>query len=140
MKKHCLAIFVLVFGLGLLLSLDANAGILKNPFHRNVKVETKDAEPPVPDPTLKAKAVYLELEGDNVEYDHETNIYVTSGMSVANIVDQDAKLEADKIVYYGSDQHIEAIGNIKITRQNVITIGESFKFDVTSNKYLLTLE
>ncbi|MBI2996314.1 MAG: hypothetical protein HYY52_06355 [Candidatus Melainabacteria bacterium] len=90
------------------------------------------------DDPLKARAVYLELEGDNVEYDHETNIYVTSGMSIANIVDQDAKLEADKIIYYGSDQHIEAIGNIKITRQNTVTTGESFKFDVTSNKYLLT--
>ena len=41
-------------------------------------------------------------------------------MSIAHIVDQDAILEADEIIYYGKDQHVEAIGNIKITRGDKI--------------------
>ena len=141
MKKTYLVFLTSVLLFALFFNAKADAGMLKNPFHKQVKksAENKNqAGSSIPDPTLKAKAVYLELEGDSVEYDQESNIYVTSGMSVAHIVDQDAKLEADKIIYYGGDQNIEAIGNIKITRQGVITIGNSFKFDVTSDKYLLT--
>lgn len=88
--------------------------------------------------TIKGQAVYLELEGDNVEYDYENNIYITSGMSVAQIKDQDAVLEADKIIYFGNEKKIEATGNVKIIRQGIETIGELFNFDVNSNRYLLT--
>lgn len=143
MKNRFLILFILIFAL---IGLKANAGVLKNPFHKKPVEACHDkpgckeqtSVPQTIDPTLKARAAYLELEGDSVEYDHESNVYVTSGMSVAHIVDQDALLEADEIIYYGSDQHIEAIGNIKITRDKIVTKGESFKFDVTSNKYLLT--
>lgn len=115
----------------------AEAGILKNIFF--FKTKAKNSEPAVTEnTTLKAKAVYLQLEGDNVEFDHEKNIYITSGMSIAHIVDQDAVLEADSIIYYGNEQEIEAVGNIKITRKDIVSTGKSFKFDVTSNKYLLT--
>ncbi len=136
MKKYYL---ILVITVGLLFALQANASILKNPFHKQSKktIKSSNLNSQSSDP-LKAKAVYLELEGDNVEYDHESNVYITSGMSTAHIVEQNAKLEADEITYYGGDQHVEAKGNVKITRDNIVTSGESFKFDVTSNKYLLT--
>ncbi len=144
MKK--LYLTLLIFALSLAYcSASSYAAILKNPFSKqsnnkqSKQKQTKiQSESVIQDNTLKAKAIYLELEGDNVEYDHEKNLYITYGMSVAHIVDQDAHLEADSIIYYGDDQHIEATGNIKITRQNIVTVGESFKFDVTSNKYLLT--
>lgn len=135
MKRLALTLFIFVFTF--LSNVKSEANILRNPFKKPVQ-DQKEEITTQKDPTLKAKAVYLELEGDNVEYDHEENVYITYGMSVAHIVDQNAKLEADKIIYYGADQHIEAIGNIKITRDRVVTVGESFKFDVTSNKYLLT--
>lgn len=123
----------------LIFHLPAKAGFFNNLLFWNAKkVLKEEAGDIAKDTILKAKAVYLELEGDNVEYDHEKNIYITSGNSVAHIVDQDAKLEADKIIYYGNDQHIEAVGNIKITRNGIVTIGKTFKFDVTSSKYLLT--
>ena len=125
-------LLILIF---LLSSLETNAALFK-------RQKQNKSQPPSPasqvDPTLKAKAVYLELEGDNVEYDHDTNIYVTSGMATANIIDQNALLEADEITYYGSDQHLDAKRDIKITRDNIVTTGESFRFDVNSNKYLLT--
>ena len=127
--------------LALSISCPVYAGIFKNPFKKKDSEVTQQKSDTVEvdssDP-LKARAVYLELEGDSVEYDHESNIYITSGMSTANIIDQDAKLEADEIIYYGDDQHIEAKGNIKIIRGAIVTTGESFRFDVTSNKYLLT--
>ena len=142
MKRNCLILLLLFLFVFMLLSgMESKASILKNPFQKNAKKQTKTEPPKIDvtaDSTLKAKAVYLDLEGDTVEYDHETNIYITSGMSIAHIVDQDAILEADEIIYYGKDQHVEAIGNIKITRGNIVTTGESFKFDVNSNKYLLT--
>lgn len=139
MKRYYSTIFLLALIISFLSSFYVSAGVLKNPFHKSVKKQTTDqTEEITPDSTLKARAVYLEIEGDDVEYDHESNVYTTSGMSIAHIVDQDAKLEADKIIYYGSDQHVEAVGNIKITRGKVVTTGESFRFDVTANKYLLT--
>jgi Skp family chaperone for outer membrane proteins len=140
MKKSYLVLFIFALSMAYLFCSESYAAKLKNPFNKqskqnHVKIQS---EPENQDNTLKAKAVYLELEGDNVEYDHENNLYITYGMSVAHIVDQNARLEADKIIYYGDDQHIEAVGNIKIIRQNIVTVGESFKFDVNSNKYLLT--
>lgn len=119
-------------------SLPSCSGILKTPFSKGKHPKKQIQSDITEKSTLKAKAVYLELEGDNVEYDHETNIYRTFGMSIAHIVDQDANLEADEIIYYGDNQHVEAKGNIKITREGIVTTGESFTFDVTSNKYLLT--
>ena len=138
MKKKYLILTLLIFVCEFLFNFQVNAKLLKNPFHKHTKKQVQPVNEIPPDSALKARAAYLELEGDSVEYDQESNVYITSGMSTAHIVDQNANLEADKIIYYGSDQHIEAIGNIKITRDNIVTTGESFKFDVTSNKYLLT--
>ncbi|MBI3591596.1 MAG: hypothetical protein HY094_09510 [Candidatus Melainabacteria bacterium] len=139
MKKGHLILFILLTLVYVLLfDLQVSASILKNPFHKNSKTQTQSQEAANEDPTLKAKAVYLELEGDSVEYDQESNVYITYGMSIAHIIDQNANLEADQIIYYGSDQHLEAKGNIKIIRDNIVSTGESFKFDVTSNKYLIT--
>lgn len=138
MKNCNLFLFLILFLLGVLFACQANASILKNPFKKTNQQPVPANQQISSDSTLKARAAYLELEGDSVEYDHESNVYITSGMSTAHIVDQDADLEADKIIYYGGDQHLEAVGNIKITRENIVTKGESFKFDVTSNKYLLT--
>ena len=131
MKKKYLILTFLIFVCGFLFSFQVNAKLLKNPFHKHAKKQSQSASEIPPGSALKARAAYLELEGDSVEYDQESNVYITSGMSTAHIVDQNANLEADKIVYYGSDQHIEAIGNIKITRDNIVSTGESFKFDVT---------
>ena len=138
MKKHYLLITIFLLSFGFLFVQGADAGVLKNPFKKPNKKQTQAKPEVTEDTTLKAKAVYLEMEGDSVEYDHEANVYVTYGMSIARIVDQDARLEADEIIYYGDDKHIEAKGNLKITRDGVVSTGESFKFDATSNKYLLT--
>ena len=138
MKKQGLTIFILVLLFSFLSNASAKASIFKLPFHKQ-RVKVKAAPMEIKDDsTLAAKAVYLELEGDNVEFDQEKNIYTTTGNSVAHIVDQNARLEADKIIYYGSAQEIEAIGSIKITREGSVTNGESFRFNVTSNKYLIT--
>ena len=115
MKKYCLILIILILSFSVGLKTCASI-LLKNPFHKQAKKQDQTKSEITSDSTLKARAAYLELEGDSVEYDHESNVYITSGMSTAHIVDQDALLEADKIVYYGGDQHIEAIGNIKITR------------------------
>lgn len=132
MQKKILILFLL---------LSISCGLVQPPAaafkHLKKKVSSKKQLNKEED-SLKASAAYLELEGDNVEYDHEKNVYITSGMSIAHIVDQNATLEADEITYYGATQEVIAKGNIKITRDGIVTDGESFKFDVTSNKYLVT--
>ncbi|MBI1858917.1 MAG: hypothetical protein HYR97_07395 [Candidatus Melainabacteria bacterium] len=138
MKNKYLIWFILVFLSNLLIYTQADASVLRNILFWKTKSSSVKSPTVDKETTLKAKAVYLQLEGDNVEFDQEKNIYITTGMSVAHIVDQDAILEADQIIYYGSNQEIEAIGNIKITRDEVVSTGKSFKFDATSNKYLLT--
>ena len=119
---------------------DANA-FLKHSKKHNPKQtkQVQSADPSInSSQPLTAMVAYLELEGDSVEYDQELNVYTTLGMAVAQIVDQNAQLEADQIIYFGKDQHVEATGNVKITRDKVVTTGESFTFDATSSKYLLT--
>lgn len=130
--KIVLLLFILIFSS----SFNLSSYAFKNTKKKNQKAQKKTEE--VSSDQLKASAAYLELEGDSVEYDHQNNVYITSGMSIAHIIDQNATLEADEIIYYGANEEVEAKGNIKITRDGTVTTGESFKFDVTSNKYLLT--
>lgn len=149
MKKFIFLTFLLICSTFVSIS-DAEAIGFKNPFNKknNQKQEEKKTEAPSvelstdnsseDDNVLMAKAVYLELEGDQVEYLQDKNIYITKGMSTAKIVDQKALLEADNIEYDGNTQKINATGNVKINRDGIISEGEKFNFDVTSNKYLLT--
>ena len=67
MKKYYL-ILVIIFGF--LFALQVKAAILKNPFHKQTN-KTIIPGSELSDSTLKARAVYLELEGDSVEYDHD---------------------------------------------------------------------
>jgi lipopolysaccharide export system protein LptA len=119
----------------LLILLSGFSTFAANAFFKHSK---KNVGAPKEETALKASAAYLELEGDKVEYDQEKNVYTTTGMSTAHIIDQNAKLEADEIIYYGATEEVLAMGNVTITRDGIVTTGQDFRFDVTSSKYLLT--
>ncbi|MBK7747014.1 MAG: LPS-assembly protein LptD [Candidatus Obscuribacter sp.] len=87
------------------------------------------------DTTLKGT---IQIVADDTEYDQERNTFLGTGNAVAVIGGQNSKLEADAILYDQNTQMIDARGNVKIVRDGNLTTGSSFKFNVTSDEYLIT--
>lgn len=87
------------------------------------------------DTTLKGT---VQIVADDTEYDQEKNTFLGTGNAVAIISGQNSKLEADMILYDQNDQTMDARGNVRITRQGQLTTGSAFKFNVTSDEYLIT--
>lgn len=87
------------------------------------------------DTTLKGT---VQIVADDTEYDQEKNTFLGTGNAVAIIAGQNSKLEADMILYDQNDQTMDARGNVRITRNGQLTTGSSFKFNVTSDEYLIT--
>lgn len=87
------------------------------------------------DTTLKGT---IQIVADDTEYDQEKNTFLGTGNAIAIIGGQDSKLEADNILYDQNTQMIDARGNVKIIRAGQLTTGSSFKFNVTSDEYLIT--
>ncbi|MBS1957200.1 MAG: LPS-assembly protein LptD [Cyanobacteria bacterium SZAS-4] len=93
------------------------------------------ADPMTDDVTLKGT---VQIVADDTEYDQEKNTFLGTGNAVAIIAGQNSKLEADMILYDQNDQTMDARGNVRITRNGQLTTGSSFKFNVTSDEYLIT--
>lgn len=87
------------------------------------------------DTTLKGT---IQIVADDTEYDQEKNTFLGTGNAVAIIAGQNAKLEADMILYDQASDMIDARGNVRILRDGQLTTGSSFKFKVTSDEYLIT--
>lgn len=87
------------------------------------------------DTTLKGT---VQIVADDTEYDQEKNTFLGTGNAVAIIAGQNSKLEADMILYDQNDQTMDARGNVRITRNGQLTTGSAFKFNVTSDEYLIT--
>jgi hypothetical protein len=87
------------------------------------------------DVTLKGT---IQIVADDTEYDQEKNTFLGTGNAVAIIAGQDSKLEADMILYDQNSQMIDARGNVRILRGGQLSTGTSFKFNVTSDEYLIT--
>jgi lipopolysaccharide export system protein LptA len=87
------------------------------------------------DTTLKGT---VQIVADDTEYDQEKNTFLGTGNAVAVIAGQNSKLEADVILYDQNDQTMDARGNVRINRNGQLTTGSAFKFNVTSDEYLIT--
>ena len=110
---------------------------------RNPAGETEDPDEPdiskiddVQDNTLLKGTV--QIVADDTEYDQLKNTFLGTGSATATIAGQDAKLEADMILYDQATEMLDARGNVKITRQGQVSTGSSFKFKVSSGEYLIT--
>ncbi len=95
----------------------------------------KDKDTAELDKPLKAS---VQIVADDTEFDEAKNTFLGTGNAVAIIGDQDSKLEADMILYNQDTQIMDARGNVKIIRKGQITTGSAFKFDVSSDEYLIT--
>lgn len=83
-------------------------------------------------------ACKLTIEADKTDFNEKSLFYYASGNAIAKVEGQDAKIEADVIRYSDLDKILDARGNVRITRNNVITKGGAFRFKVSSNEYLIT--
>jgi hypothetical protein len=92
-------------------------------------------EPINEDDTIKG---VIQIVADDTEYDQDKNTFLGTGNAVAIIGGQHSKLEADTILYDQGKEMIDARGNVKILRNGQLTSGSSFKFNVTSDEYLIT--
>ncbi len=80
----------------------------------------------------------VQIVADDTEYDQQKNTFLGTGNAVATIAGQDARLEADMILYDQSTEMLDARGNVKIVRQGQVSTGSSFKFKVSKDEYLIT--
>ncbi len=80
----------------------------------------------------------VQIVADDTEYDQNKNTFLGTGNAVATIAGQDARLEADMILYDQKSETLDARGNVKIIRQGEVSTGSSFKFKVSSDEYLIT--
>lgn len=80
----------------------------------------------------------VQIVADDTEYDQNKNTFLGTGNAVATIAGQDARLEADMILYDQKSEMLDARGNVKIIRQGEVSTGSSFKFKVSSDEYLIT--
>ncbi len=87
------------------------------------------------DTTLKGT---VQLIADDTEFDQEKNTFLGTGNAVCLIAGQDSKLEADMILYDQNSETIDARGNVRIFRDGQVTTGQSFKFNVNEEQYLIT--
>lgn len=87
------------------------------------------------DTTLKGT---IQLVADDTEYDQEKNTFLGTGNAVVIIGGENSKLEADTVLYDQNNQIIDARGNVRILRDGQLTTGSAFRFNVTSDEYLIT--
>ena len=80
----------------------------------------------------------VQIVADDTEYDQQKNTFLGTGNAVATIAGQDARLEADMILYDQATEMLDARGNVKIIRQGQVTTGSSFKFKASKDEYLVT--
>ena len=80
----------------------------------------------------------IQIVADDTEFDQNKNTFLGTGNAVALIGGQNSKLQADSILYDQNSQMIDARGNVSILRNGQLTTGSAFKFNVTSDEYLIT--
>lgn len=80
----------------------------------------------------------VQITADDTEYDQNKNTFLGTGNAIATIAGQDARLEADMILYDQKSEMLDARGNVKIIRQGEVSTGSAFKFKVSSDEYLIT--
>src|ERR1700679_2894557 len=107
-----------------------------SPESGNVQQASVDDEEATPaDKLIKGT---VQIVADDTEFDQDKNTFLGTGNAVAIIGGQRSKLEADTILYDQGKEMIDARGNVKILRNGQLTSGSAFKFNVTSDEYLIT--
>ncbi len=80
----------------------------------------------------------LTIQGLKTSFDEKTLFYYASGDAQACVSGQSADICADVIRYSDLDKILDARGNVRITRNGVLTTGKAFRFLINSREYLIT--
>jgi len=90
-----------------------------------------------PDQLAPERSAVFQLKGDEACDFPDDGLSIASGHVQAAISGQDARLEADQVVYDQYNQVVEAIGNVRIWRYPEWTTGSKFAFKIDSDEYLV---
>ncbi len=125
------------------LSVEISTDALKEGTLKTEKAELADPEEPDIEKLEEANDNMLlkgtvQIVADDTEYDQQKNTFLGTGNAIATIAGQDARLEADMILYDQNTEMLDARGNVKIVRQGQVSTGSSFKFQVNKDEYLIT--
>lgn len=95
-----------------------------------------DAKPKAAQP-LKARAVMVDINSNNLNYDKEHDVYVATGSVHMVISEQNSELYADKLTYDQNQNLAIAEGSVVIIRDGQRTDGSYAKIDLTRRSALI---
>ena len=87
--------------------------------------------------TLQGKAVAVDLTTDKLEYFEDKNEFVATGGSEMVIKQNNAKLQADKIIYNQENQIVTAEGNVKLLKNGKLILGDYAKINMNTESALI---
>jgi hypothetical protein len=80
----------------------------------------------------------LVISGDYFKNNEGAKLIIAHKNAVVRLTGQDSKLEADDVSFDEQTQILNAVGNVRITRQGNVSAGQRFVFRITSTDYLVT--
>lgn len=86
---------------------------------------------------IKARAVMVDINSNNLNYDRDHDVYVATGSVHMVISDQNSELYADKLIYDQNQELAIAEGNVVIVKDGQRTEGTYAKIDLTRRSALI---
>ena len=83
------------------------------------------------------KGVFVEITGDQIRYNEQTDYFEAYGNAETFIPSRGAKLFADSISYDGNTKLVEAHGKVRVVRGEETVTGTYASFRVDSRQYLV---
>jgi lipopolysaccharide export system protein LptA len=75
-----------------------------------------------------------QFEGDSIDYDPDTEVFVINGNAVIYLRKQNTKIAADKIEYYQKDSLLKAYGNVMVTAKDQVTYSKYMEVELEEDK------
>ncbi len=100
---------------------------------------TSESIPPAPSAAepLKAHAVMVDINSNNLNYDTDHDVYVATGSVHMVISEQNSELYCDKLIYDQNQDLAIADGNVVIVKDGQRTEGKYAKIDLTRRSALI---
>ncbi|WP_373532360.1 hypothetical protein [Vampirovibrio sp.] len=87
---------------------------------------------------VKARAVMVDINSNNLNYDKDLDVYIATGSVHMIISEQNSELFTDKLIYDQNQDLAIAEGNVVIVKNGQRTEGKYAKIDLTRKSALIT--